>query len=130
VFNLSVAEIILNEPGIRALIGKGEAAGMAQHVGMGGEGQGSGTAGFLQKIVERYNGLRCSLINNVLTVAGAFMWSRTFSHALISRISSVRSGCVVDNPRFSRFTCNHGFQCPHDRGAGNRFQKPGIHAGR
>lgn len=34
-----MAEIVLNQPGIRALIGQGEAAGVAEHVGMGGQGQ-------------------------------------------------------------------------------------------
>ncbi len=34
-----MTQIVLNKPGIRALIGQGEAAGMAEHVGMGGQGQ-------------------------------------------------------------------------------------------
>jgi len=45
-----MAEIILNEPGVRALIGKGEAASVAEHVGMGEQGQGRGgseMSGFL-----------------------------------------------------------------------------------
>lgn len=37
--DVAVAEIVLNEPCIRPLIGQGEAAGVAQHVGMGGQGQ-------------------------------------------------------------------------------------------
>jgi hypothetical protein len=37
VLNVSVSEVILNEPRIRALIGKSEAASVAQHVGMGGK---------------------------------------------------------------------------------------------
>jgi hypothetical protein len=36
------SEVILNEPSIRALIGQGEAASVAQHVGMDEQGQGSG----------------------------------------------------------------------------------------
>lgn len=44
VFDFAVFEVILNQPGIGALIGEGEATGMAQHVGMGAEGQGSGGA--------------------------------------------------------------------------------------
>ena len=35
VLNIPVAEIILNEPRVRALIGKSEAASVAEHVGMG-----------------------------------------------------------------------------------------------
>jgi hypothetical protein len=33
-------EVILNEPCIRALVGQGEAASVAQHVRMGTKGQG------------------------------------------------------------------------------------------
>ena len=47
-----MAEIILNEPRIRALIGKGEAASVAQHVGMGEQEQGSGGAVFPQKEID------------------------------------------------------------------------------
>ena len=50
--NLPVAQIILNEPRIRALVGKGEAARVAQHVRMGREGQGRGGARGLQKVVD------------------------------------------------------------------------------
>jgi len=50
VLNVAVAEIVLNEPRIRALVGQGEAAGVAQHVGMCEQGQRSGreNAAFLQ----------------------------------------------------------------------------------
>jgi hypothetical protein len=61
-------EAILNEPSIRALVGQGEAASVAQHVGMSEQGQGSGFAVFLQGklTVDRCNGLRCSLTKNAL----------------------------------------------------------------
>jgi hypothetical protein len=36
VLNVAVAEIVLNEPGVRAPIGKNKKSGMAQHVGMNG----------------------------------------------------------------------------------------------
>jgi hypothetical protein len=49
---LAVTEIILNESGIRALIGKRETAGMAQHVGMRGEGQGSGVTRSLEQVID------------------------------------------------------------------------------
>lgn len=39
VLNVAVPEVVLNEPRIRALIGEGEAAGMAEHMRMGGQGQ-------------------------------------------------------------------------------------------
>jgi hypothetical protein len=42
----AMAEIILNEPGIRALVGEREAASVAQHVGMGAKGQGGTLAQF------------------------------------------------------------------------------------
>ena len=46
--NLPVSEVILNEPRIRALVGKGEAASVAQHVRMGKQGLESGGAVFSQ----------------------------------------------------------------------------------
>jgi len=42
VLNVPVSEIVLNEPRVRALIGKGEAASVAQHVRMGEQWQGCG----------------------------------------------------------------------------------------
>ena len=39
VLDVAVSEVILNEPCIRALVGKGEAAGVAQHVRMGEQGE-------------------------------------------------------------------------------------------
>ncbi len=41
VLNVPVAKVILNEPRIRALVGKSEAASMPEHVGMSEQGQGS-----------------------------------------------------------------------------------------
>lgn len=37
--NVSVSEIVLDQSRVRALIGKGEAASVAQHMRMGGQGQ-------------------------------------------------------------------------------------------
>jgi Phage integrase family len=56
------------------------------------------------KRVERCSGLRCSLTKNVLPAL--FIRARSFSHAFMASSSSLRSGCVVDNPRFSRVTCS------------------------
>jgi hypothetical protein len=39
-------QVILDEPGIGALISQGEAAGMAQHMWMSSQGQGSGCTQF------------------------------------------------------------------------------------
>ena len=39
VLDVAVAEGVLNQPGVRALVGQGVAAGMAQHVWIGGQGQ-------------------------------------------------------------------------------------------
>lgn len=50
---LRCPEIILNEPGIRALVGQGEAAGVAQHVRMSEKGQGGRTAVSLQEKMHR-----------------------------------------------------------------------------
>src|ERR1700680_167784 len=57
-------------------------------------------------IVERCNGLRCSLIKNVLTEEGGFIRARSLSHALIVLSSSLRNGCVVDKPPFNLATCS------------------------
>jgi hypothetical protein len=38
VLNVAVPQIILNETGVRALIGESTAGGMAQHVGMNATG--------------------------------------------------------------------------------------------
>src|ERR1039457_4703222 len=48
VLNVPVSKIVLNEPRIRALVGQGEAASVAQHMRVGKQGQGSGGAVFLQ----------------------------------------------------------------------------------
>jgi hypothetical protein len=52
VLNVAVSEVILNEPRIRALIGKSEATSVAQHVGMAKQGQGSCGAVFPQKQID------------------------------------------------------------------------------
>ncbi len=52
VLNVPVSKIVLNEPRIRALVGEGEAAGVAQHVRVGKQGQGSGLAVRLQKQID------------------------------------------------------------------------------
>ncbi len=100
-----MAEIILNEPSIRALVGQREAAGMAQHVRIGQQGREAAALYFCRArlTVDRCNGLRCSLTKNVLPAG--FIRARSFSHAPTARSSSPRSGCVVDRPPFSRKTC-------------------------
>jgi hypothetical protein len=52
VLNVAVPEIVLNEAGIRALVGEIKAAGMAQHVGMKGDGQLGFHAAFAQGDVD------------------------------------------------------------------------------
>ena len=48
VLNVPVPQVILNQARVCALIGKGKAAGVAQHVGMGEQGQGGECAVFSQ----------------------------------------------------------------------------------
>jgi hypothetical protein len=48
VLNIPVSQIILNEPGIRALAGQREAAPMPEHVGMSREGEGGNLAVVLE----------------------------------------------------------------------------------
>ncbi len=54
--------------------------------------------------VERCNGFRCSLANNVLPIG--FVRAPSLSHALMARSSSLRSGCVVYSPFLNRATCS------------------------
>ena len=102
--NVPVSEVILNEPSIRALIGQGEAASVAQHVGMGEQGQGSGGAVFSQEQVNGRAVQRLALLAYKERLAGRFILARSFSQALTALSSSPRRGCVVDNPPFNRAT--------------------------
>ena len=79
-----MSEIILNEPRISALVGQGEAASVAQHVGMSEQGQGSGCCCSYQEQVDGAIGatrLRCSLTKNALPAG--FIRARSLSHALM-----------------------------------------------
>jgi hypothetical protein len=62
VLNVPVSEVILNEPRIRALVGQSEAASVAQHVGMGEQGQGSGGAVCPQEEIDRRTVQRLPLL--------------------------------------------------------------------
>jgi hypothetical protein len=106
VLDVPVAEVILNEPRIRALIGQRETASVAEHMGMRENGQGGNSAVFSEGQVDRrtVQGFRCSLTKN--TVPVGFIRARSFSHAPMARSSSPRNGCVVDNPPFNLATCN------------------------
>jgi hypothetical protein len=103
-------------PGIRALIDQGEAASVAQQVGMREQG-GHGSAGAVFRksklTVERCNGLRCSLTNNALRIG--FILARSFSHALTALSSSPRRGCVVDNALQPGHMQHAAFGCPPGR---------------
>jgi hypothetical protein len=68
VLNVAMPEIILNQPHIRALIGQGEAAGVAQHMGWAEKGRAASSL-YLRKarlMVDRCSGLRCSLTKKLL----------------------------------------------------------------
>ena len=103
-------EIVLNQAGVSALIGKSEAAGMAQHVGMNGHRSFGLLAVFAQGEVdgERCRGFRCSLRKNARpkTLPGAFRRARSTSQALMARISSPRRGWVVERPPLRRASCS------------------------
>src|ERR1700733_1860664 len=63
---------------------------------MKGDGEGGHLAPYFfnaRLMVERCNGVRCSLMKNASPCG--FMRARSVSHALIARSSSRRSGCVV-----------------------------------
>lgn len=50
--NVAVPEIVLPKQGFRALVGDGKAAGMAQNVGIDGNGEESLLAVFVQQQVD------------------------------------------------------------------------------
>jgi hypothetical protein len=52
VLDVAMPEVILNEPLIRALVGQGEAASVAEHMRMGAKGQGRRGAVFFQKQID------------------------------------------------------------------------------
>ena len=89
VLNVAVPEIVLNEPGVCALIGESKAAGVAHHVGMDGYGEEGLLAVFVQQQVpdERYRGFRCSLRKNDRPkgLPGAFIRARITSQASETR---------------------------------------------
>ena len=70
VLNVPVSEIVLNEPRIRALVGQGEAASVAQHMRMGKQGQGSGGAVFSQGQVHGGSVQRPPLLTDKERLAG------------------------------------------------------------
>jgi hypothetical protein len=104
VLDVAMAEIILNQASIRALVGEREAASMAEHVGMGKKGQGAASLYFrtARLTVDRCSGVRCSLTKKLLPVG--FMRARCFSQAAIALSSSPHSGWMVESPRFKRVT--------------------------
>ena len=101
VLNVAVSEVILDEPCIRSLIGKGEAAGVAQHVGMREQGQGrGGTAvpSFQKGKVDRLKVQRRPLLaDERMSCRMGFIRGRVvFSHGADGpRYSSSHKGCVV-----------------------------------
>jgi hypothetical protein len=54
--------------------------------------------------LDRCNGFRCSLANNVLSIG--FVRAPSLSHALMARSSSLWSGCVVYSPFLNGATCS------------------------
>ena len=70
VLDVPMPQIILNEPRIRVLIGKGEPASVAQHVGMGEQGQGCGGAVFSQGEVHGGSVQRLPLLTHKERLAG------------------------------------------------------------
>jgi hypothetical protein len=99
VLNVAVPEIVLNEAGIRALVGEGKAACMAQHLGMNGNGE----LGLLAVLVQHQVDGRAVQGLALLTEEErppcgkndrpvGFMRARCTSQALMARISSPCSG--------------------------------------
>ena len=91
VLDVAVAEVVLDQPGVRALVGPGVAAGVAQHVRVGGQaGRGNPARSPYRRTashaVLRLKGPRRSLTKKA-SVAGCIAF-RSASHTLIARISS------------------------------------------
>lgn len=70
VLNVAVSKVILNEPCIRALVGKCEAASVAQHVRVGKQGQGNGGDVFSQGQVDGGSVQRRPLLTDKERLAG------------------------------------------------------------
>jgi hypothetical protein len=70
VLNVPTPEIILNEPGIGSLVGKRKAAGMAQHVGMGREGEGGCAAARVEQQIDGRAMQRLALLADKKRLAG------------------------------------------------------------
>ena len=84
VLNIPVSEVILSEPRVCALVGQGEAASMAQHVGMNEQGQGSCGAVFSQEQVNGRAVQRLALLAYKERLAGRLIRARSFNQALIA----------------------------------------------
>ena len=95
VLNIPVSEVILSEPRVCALVGQGEAASVAQHVGMSEQGQGSGFTSFLLPLV--------ASINRSTSCEVRCFRSPTRSPASVPR----RQACPT--PRFSGFSSVYHF---------------------
>ena len=92
--------------GVRALVGEGKTAGMTQHVGMHRHRQPSLLAVLVQQQVDGRAVQRHSLLTEENVRPGAFMRVRSTSQALMARISSPRSGWVVERPPLRRASCS------------------------
>ncbi len=68
--NVPVPQVVLNQARVHALIGKGKAAGVAQHVGMGEQGQGSEGAVFAQRQIDSRTVQRRTLLTDKERLAG------------------------------------------------------------
>ena len=107
VLNVPVPKIVLNEPRVCPLIGQGEAASVAEHVRVGGQGEARPARHSCGSPAMRScgsSGLRRSLTKKASGLGSIF--ARSLSHVLIIFSSSLRSGCVVESPFFRRCTCS------------------------
>jgi hypothetical protein len=101
VLNVAVSEIVLNEPGVRTLIGEGIAAGVAQHVGMNRYGQPGQLAIVLQGIIDRraMQGLKLFANKESRTEGLERQWSRASLPS--SRLKPFY--CPIPSPRNQKY---------------------------
>jgi hypothetical protein len=98
VLNVPVSEVVLNEPRVCHLIRKGKAASVAQHVGLGRQGQLGQLAIAADRKPCRNTAQGASVLTHEESVCLRFIFARSASQALMALTSSDWIGCVVESP--------------------------------
>ena len=128
--NVAMSEIILNEPRVIALVGERKAAGVAEHVRMGQEGQGGGLAVCLQSQIDRGRVQRLPLLADKEVSCGPASSGRFVSAT--RRWPGVhrraRAAWSIGRPSSERYAAG-GLECPPGRASAGRLRKPAGRGG-